>query len=129
MSNQRKEPGQLSSLQKRVRTLEALTCQPDETLICGSVERVNGRTSLLEQLDELTREAGRIQAKSEAKGDHRAVLQAIRTRAHIIELMARLRGELEDRRQANVVNVYLDDETAKRMAETYLARQRETEAK
>jgi hypothetical protein len=130
MSNQRKETGPLSSLQKRVMTLETLTRQPGESLICGSVERVNtGKTSLLEQLDELTREAGRIQAQAEAIRDHRTALLCIRTRCQIIELMARLGGELEDRSQTNVVNVHLDPETAKRMAETYLARLRPTEAK
>ena len=131
MSIPRKETKPVSSLQKRVRTLEARSRQDSKkTLICGSVERVDtGRTSQFEQLDELTRGAERIQAQAEATDDHRTALLCIRMRCQIIELMARLRGELEDRTQTNVVNVHLDAETATRMAETYLARQRPTEAK
>jgi hypothetical protein len=131
MPNQRKETGSLSSLQKRVRTLETLIRQTgNNALPCGSVERGNaGRTSLLERFDELTRETERIQAQTEAVGDHRAALLGIQTRCKIFELMARLRGELDDRSQTNVVNVHLDPDTAKRMAETYLARLRQTEAK
>jgi hypothetical protein len=120
----------LLSLQKRVRTLEAVTRQAgNKASIRGSVQLVSAsRTSLLERLDELTRDAERIQAQSEAVGDQRMALFCIRTQCQIIELIARLRGELDDRSQTNVVNVQLDPDTAKRMAETYLARLREPEA-
>ena len=70
MSNQRKENGPLLSLQKRVRTLEALLANRVKP---SSVDRWNesaSRTSLLERLDELTREAERIQAQLRLVGDH-----------------------------------------------------------
>ena len=121
MSIPRKETGPLSGLQKRVRTLETLSRQESKkTLICGSVERDNtGRTSWFERLDELAREAERIQAQAEATSDHRTALLCIRMRCQISELMARLRGELD----------HFDSDTAKRIAETYLARLEKPEAK
>ena len=46
-------------------------------------------------------------------------------------MAAKVRGELDERPQANILNVSLDPDTAKRIAETYLARHRalEPEAK
>ena len=41
-----------------------------------------------------------------------------------IEVKAELTGELDKRPQTNVMNLHLDVDTARRMAETYLARHR-----
>jgi hypothetical protein len=43
---------------------------------------------------------------------------------YIIELAAKLRGDLDERSPTNILNVNLDSETARRIAETYLERHR-----
>ncbi len=60
------------------------------------------------------------QAKTE--GDRHTALASIRVRCCIIELAAKLTGDLEERSSTNIVNVNLDSEAAQRIAEVYLAR-------
>jgi hypothetical protein len=71
-------------------------------------------------------EARRLQAKAEADGDTRTAIAALRELTRLIELRARVAGELKDR-QVNVLNVNLDEITAARMAELYLSRRRVSE--
>jgi len=78
--------------------------------------------SLVAQLSELTSEAQRLKEKAERGGDFRTALAAVRELCRIVELVARLRGELTERVEAKVLNVNLDPETAKRIADTFLAR-------
>ncbi len=85
--------------------------------------------SLLDHLRELTAESHRIKEKAETAGDYRTALAAVRELCRIVELMARLRGELDDRAQMNILNVHLDPDKATRVAETYLERRRTLEAK
>jgi hypothetical protein len=42
--------------------------------------------------------------------------------ARIVELIAKLGGELDERAQTNILNVNLDPDTARKIAETYLVR-------
>ena len=61
------------------------------------------------------------QAKTE--GDRHTALASIRVRCCIIELAAKLTGDLEERSSTNIVNVNLDSEAAQRIAaKVYLAR-------
>jgi len=78
--------------------------------------------SLLDQLRNLTTEAQSLKRKAEQGGDYRTALAAVRELCRLIELMAKLTGELDERSQTNILNVQLDPQTARRVAETYLAR-------
>ena len=85
--------------------------------------------SLLGQLVEVTSEAHRLQEKAEREGDLRTALAAVREQCRILELAAKLRGELAERAETKILNVTLDPETAKRIAETFLARHETLEVK
>ena len=78
--------------------------------------------SLLAQLRELTSEAQRLKGIAERAGDYRAALAAVRELCRIVELMAKLSGELDSHSETKIFNVTLDAETAKRISETFLAR-------
>jgi hypothetical protein len=80
--------------------------------------------SLVEQLQRLKSDAQRLKEKAEQAGDHRTALAALRELCRIIEVEAELTGELDKRPQTNVLNVHLDGDTARRIAETYLDRHR-----
>jgi len=80
---------------------------------------------LVSQLQKLTQDARRIQEKAERSHNFAAALGAIRELVRIVELLAKLRGELiSERRTTNVLNLNLDAETAERIARTYLLRRR-----
>ncbi len=118
----------LSAITKRVRTLETMATQPrlNQGSSRPSGQQMNdGPVSWVGQLDELAQEAKRIEKQAEARGDHRTALASIRVRCDIVELAAKLMGELDERSPTNILNVNLDPETLKRIAETYLARHRE----
>ena len=78
--------------------------------------------TLVEQLRSLTSEAQRLKEKAETAGDFRTALAAVRELCRIVELVAKLRGEIDGRAEINVVNLQLDAETARRIGETFLAR-------
>jgi hypothetical protein len=84
-------------------------------------EICNGN-SLVDQLHELTSESKRLKDKAELAGDYRTALAAVRELARIVELVARLTGELNERPETKIVNLTLDAETARRISETFLAR-------
>jgi uncharacterized tellurite resistance protein B-like protein len=85
--------------------------------------------STIALLQELTEEAKEITQQTMAAGDPRTALASILVRLRIADLGARLRGEVDDGTQTNVLNVHLDAETAVRLAETYLARHTEGRSK
>jgi hypothetical protein len=58
---------------------------------------------LLAQLQALTAEAHRIKNQAERTGDYRTALAGIRELVRIVELLAKLRGELDERPQLNVL--------------------------
>jgi hypothetical protein len=78
--------------------------------------------SLVQQLRELTAEAQRLKGKAEEAGDYRTALAAVRELCRIVELVARLSGELNERPETKILNLTLDAETARRISETFLAR-------
>lgn len=54
--------------------------------------------------------------------DYRAALAAVRELCRIVELMAKLSGELDSHSETKILNVTLDPETAQRISKTFLAR-------
>lgn len=78
--------------------------------------------TLLAQLRGLTSEAQRLKATAEKAGDIRAALAAVRELCRIVELVAKLSGEVDSHSETKILNVTLDAETSKRISETFLAR-------
>src|SRR6516225_41609 len=83
--------------------------------------------SLLEQLKQLSADARRIQQKAEQARDYRAALAGVRELVRIVDLVARLSGELQERNETNIMNVHVDADVAIRMAEVYLSRRKPLE--
>ena len=109
-------------LEKRVRALEiqstAVTAKPQRSRRSGQAK--NCSTSDL--LEELRAEVWKIKQRAEAAGEERLALHCVRLLFESVEFEAKLRGELDDRPQTNVLNVNFDPAIAVRMAQTYLAR-------
>ncbi len=78
---------------------------------------------LAAELGRLASEARRLQAAAEEAGELRTAIAALREITRLIELRARIAGELKEG-QVNVLNVHIDERTATRMAETYLSRRK-----
>ena len=92
------------------------------------VEQIFPSNTLVEQLQAFTADAQRIKEKAETEGDLRTALAAVKELCRIVELVARLRGEIDGRAQINVLNFQLDAETARRMNEMFLKRHLPREA-
>src|ERR1700722_3648110 len=90
------------------------------------VKEASHGNSLLAQLRDLTLEAQRLKAVAEEAGDYRAALAAVRELCRIVELVAKLSGELESHSETKILNVTLDAETAQRISRTFLARHQPT---
>ena len=115
------------TLERRVAALELISTRL--RLIKGSGtpsgQRSNCDTvSLLGQLEDLVREVQLMKEEAQFAGDRRTALACMREFCRIVELIARLRGDLDERNQTNIVQVNVDAETAIRIAETYLKRQK-----
>lgn len=77
---------------------------------------------LIAQVRELQRKAQQLLHLAESDGDFRTALAGVRELARLIELVAKLTGELKPP-QVNVLAVQqLDPATLKRMATTFLSR-------
>ena len=81
---------------------------------------------LVKDLRTLAVEANRLKSQAEESGNVRAAIAALREITRLIELRAKIAGELKEG-QVNVINVHLDDATATRMAEVYLSRRKALE--
>ena len=81
----------------------------------------NGK-SVLRQLRDLNSQAEQLKARADRAGDYRTALAALREKTRLVELEARLTGELNERPETKILNFTLDAETARRMTETFLAR-------
>jgi hypothetical protein len=77
---------------------------------------------LVDQLRDLRSEAKRLKEKAEQAGDYRTALAAVRELCRIVELIAKMTGELDSHTETKILNVTLDAETARRISETFLAR-------
>ena len=78
--------------------------------------------SLLVQLRELGSQAQYLGVRAERTGDLRSALTALRELTRILELEARLTGELNEKPETKVLNLNFDADTARRIAQTFLAR-------
>lgn len=81
-------------------------------------------TDVTEKIAKLQSEAQRQQQQARADGDPERVLLWARERRLLVELEARVRGEVKDGSETNVVNFNLDAATAERMAKMFLARRK-----
>ncbi len=70
--------------------------------IAKQAERVAAADSILDKVAGLEADARRIGAAAEADGDGRTALAAVRELTRIVELLARLRGELDARGSVTV---------------------------
>ena len=120
-----------SRLEKRINALE--------TFIAGlrlhkgqgrqSLELTNyGTASGFGELDEMAQAVKVIKERAEIAGEYRIALACVHELCRIVELRAKLGGELDERNATNILNVNFDPETAARMAQIYLQR-RELESK
>jgi hypothetical protein len=121
----------LLSLEKRVRTLEAISIRESlkKASGCRSSQQENSNPDdepWVRELEEVRREAVLITKQAQTAGDLQTALASIRVRCYILELAARLGGGLDERSPTSIVNVSLDPETAMRIAETYLERRKPT---
>lgn len=78
--------------------------------------------SLLVQLRELGSQARYLGVRAKQTGDYRTAVVALRESTRILELEARLTGELNEKSETKILNLTLDAETARRITQTFLAR-------
>jgi Psq-like protein len=81
---------------------------------------------LVGQISRLEEEATRLQAVAEQSGEVRAAIAALRERTRLTELRAKVAGELKPP-QVNILNLNVDEETAKRAMHAYLAKTQQRE--
>jgi hypothetical protein len=107
---------------KRVRALEIKSAgvRQGQQPSCRS-GKLTG-LSTCDLIEELRNQAWRIKERAEAAGDERLALHCLRVVFDTVEFEAKLRGEVDDRPQTNVMNLNFDPAIAVRMAQTYLAR-------
>jgi hypothetical protein len=67
-------------------------------------------------------EAQRLKQKAEGDGDYRTALAAVRELCRIVELVAKLCGQIDSRTETKIVNFNFDPETVGRITKTFLAR-------
>ena len=84
--------------------------------------------SLIGELEDLSREVTVIKEDAISRGEYRLALSCVREFCRLVELIARLRGELDAQGPTNILHVHLDPDTAKKIAETYLEKQRRLES-
>jgi hypothetical protein len=101
-------------LRHRDRHLPSLLVKAQEAAVIASAD------SLAAKLLAIEAEARRLGEKAEEAGDLRGALQAVRELTRLVELAARVSGELRSERVA--VNVSVTPEIAARMASIFLAR-------
>jgi len=77
---------------------------------------------LLAQLKGLNEKARELAAKAESAGDYRTALMAIRELTRLLELTAKLTGELDERAHHSELHVHLTADRALAVAKTYMDR-------
>ena len=85
-------------------------------------EQMTPPESLLAHLEELKSEAQRLKQKAEGDGDYRTALAAVRELCRIVELVAKLCGQIDSRAETKILNVNFDQDTVNRITKTFLAR-------
>ena len=87
-----------------------------------SSDQISPPETLLGQLEELRSEAQRLKQKAEGNGDYRAALAAVRELCRIVELVAKLCGQIDSRTETKILNVNFDQDTVNRITKTFFAR-------
>ena len=77
---------------------------------------------LIAELKQLNAKARELAAKAENAGDYRTALMAVRELTRLLELTAKLTGELDERAQHNELHMHLPPDRALAVAKTYLER-------
>jgi hypothetical protein len=98
----------------RTAMLKAAALKQEKTVAYG--------VGLLQQVEAVKRDAERLQLECEDGRDLRAALAALKQRLEVIELEAKLTGELDGHAQHNELHVHLTPDRALAVAETYIAR-------
>lgn len=110
---------ELSALQKRVCTVEVQLSSLKST---NSDQCSSGTLDSLAELEQLKHEAERIREYAIADFNWSSAVAAVGETRRILELAARLRGELKEVNQVNnVLQLQLDPKTAERITQRYLA--------
>jgi hypothetical protein len=120
----------LVTLEKRLRILEMTSTRLrlGKRSRCRSPQLIDGGAGpWLGELEELKQEATLITEQAKTAGDLPTAIASIRVRCCITELAARLRGDLDERSPTNILNITLDPESARRIAQTYLERHKPLE--
>jgi hypothetical protein len=120
-----------AALKRRIRVLELLL-STRLRLVKGSGSRAGQRSdyervSLLDEWQEHALEVTLMKQQAHAAGDQRLALACLRESSHILEIIGRLRGKLEEKDSTKILHANLDSDTGKRIAETYLARRKKRE--
>lgn len=116
---------QLSKVQKRLEQLE-------NTLMDLGARSTHAKVNhdlpaLMRELSVLAQDAAQIENRAITRGDDETALDAMREVCRIVELIARLDGQLNERSTTNILNVNIDHDTARRIAEAYAKRHTTTE--
>lgn len=77
---------------------------------------------LADQLKALIADAQRLKRQAERKRDITTALKAIRELCRLVELAAKVSGDLDERPQHNELHVHVPEDVALRIAETFVAR-------
>lgn len=116
----------LANVQKRLAQLEnALADLPSPTKNCVG----HDLPALIKHLLALAQETMRIEKRAAACGDDGTALAAIREFCRITELIARIGGQIQENTSTNILNVnnlHIDPETAQRVIEIYIRRNKTT---
>lgn len=77
---------------------------PLQLVQAHTAEQVTNADDLLSQIAKLDTDAASIFTLAKRKGDMRAALAAIRERSRVVELLARIKGEIDERAQVLINN-------------------------
>lgn len=77
---------------------------PPQLVQAQAAEQVTNADDLLSQIARLDTDAATIFALAKRKGDMRSALAAVRERTRVMELMARIKGEIDERAQVLINN-------------------------
>jgi hypothetical protein len=103
------------SILRHSRHLPTIIARSNEATVLTHSDDLVGQIASLEE------DAKRVQETAVESKDHRVVLAAIRERTRLIELRAKIAGQIRPS-QVNVLNLNVDEETAKRAMQAYLAK-------
>ena len=114
------------TLDRRVRRLETLASRLKLVKASSTGEPINDKVSMLDLLEDIAKELTLLREDAHASGDHQMAMACIREFCRVAELEAKLGAKFDQSRQSKV-SQSIDSATAKRIALTYLDRQKDGE--